>query len=122
MMTTEIDPLELLVLWWRAEAQWSPVEGYPHECPSTMGWRASRQYDYGIDSNGADETDARGRLIRHIGGVVSSIEEPYRTALYMLARNRAAGVSVWRSARLPEDQDERAELVAEAVAMFVERV
>jgi hypothetical protein len=29
---------------------------------------------------------------------------------------------VWRSARLPENEDERAELVADAVQMFVERV
>ena len=113
------DPIELLVLWWRAESGWSPVQGYPAECPSTAGWRASRQYDSGMDSNGAAETDARGALIRHIGHVVASIDDPYRTALYMLARNRASGVSVWTSARLPQDDDERAELVAEALHRFV---
>lgn len=117
-MTPDVDALELLVLWWRAESQWTPVEGYPHECPSTAGWRASRQYDFGQDSNGAGETDARGHLIRHISSIVASIEEPYRTALYLVARNRALGVSVWRSARLPQDQDERAEIVAEAVERF----
>ena len=118
-LTPEVDPLELLVLWWRAESQWTPVEGYPMECPSTRGWRASRQYD---DHNGAQETDERGLLIRHIGQVVASIPQPYRTALYMVARNRALGESVWSSARLPENQDERAEVVADAVQMFAERV
>jgi len=54
--------------------------------------------------------------------VVASIPDPYRTALYLVARNRATGVSVWRSTRLPENEDERAELVADAVQMFVERV
>jgi hypothetical protein len=112
--SADIDPLELLVLWWRAESGWSPVEG-----PSTRGWRASRQYD---DANGALDTDERGALIRHIGQVVASIPDPYRTALYLVARNRATGVSVWRSTRLPENEDERAELVADAVQMFVERV
>lgn len=121
-MAEPIDALELLVLWWRSESQWTPVEGYPHECPSTSGWRASRQYDFGQDSNGAGETDARGALIRHIGGVVQSIDEPYRTALYLLARNRACGVSVWRSPRLPQDDDARAELVAEALSRFSELV
>ena len=116
------DYVELLVLWWRAERDWSPVEGYPMECPSTRGWRSSRQYDYGQDSNGAGETDARGSLIRHIGAVVQGMEEPYRTALYLLARNRATGVSVWLSPRLPADQDERAEIVAEALQRFAERV
>ena len=117
--SADIDPLELLVLWWRAERGWTPVEGYPVECPSTRGWRASRQYD---DANGALDTDERGLLIRHIGQVVASIPDPHRTALYLVARNRATGVSVWRSARLPENDDERAELVADAVQMFVERV
>lgn len=119
LAVSEIDPLELLVLWWRAERGWTPVEGYPMECPSTRGWRASRQYD---DANGALDTDQRGALIRHIGHVVASIPDPYRTALYLVARNRATGVSVWRSARLPENEDARAELVADAVQMFVERI
>jgi hypothetical protein len=113
------DALSLLVLWWRAESQWSPVEGFPPECPSTRGWRVSRQYD---DDSGAAEVDQRGMLIRHISSIVNSIEEPYRTALYLVARNRATGVSVWRSARLPDDEDERAEIVAEAVVRFTELV
>lgn len=115
----EIDPYELLVLWWRSEQQWSPVEGYPSECPSTRGWRTSRQYD---DGNGAFETDARGQLIRHIGHVVASIDEPYRSALYLVARNRASGVSVWDSPRLPKDEMQRMAVISDAVEMFAERV
>lgn len=116
---SEIDPIELLVLWWRAERDWTPVEGFPVECPSTRGWRASRQYD---DGNGAQDTDQRGMLIRHIGQVVAQIEQPYRTALYMVARNRASGTNVWRSPRLPEDATKRAELVAEAIDRFAAAV
>lgn len=106
------DTLELLVLWWRYESQQQHVDGYPRECPSTAGYRASRQYD---DGNGALETDARGLLAARVGHAVDSLPEPYRTALYMLARNRALGAEVWRSPRLPEDGDERAAVVAEAV-------
>lgn len=115
MAMTEFDPLELLVLWWRAESQWTPVEGFPQECPSTRGWRASRQYD---DFNGAQDIDERGLLIRHIGQVVAQIEQPYRTALYMVARNRASGTNVWSSPRIPGDATQRAQLVAEAIDRF----
>jgi hypothetical protein len=114
-----IDPIELLILWWRVESCWTPVEGYPKECPSTQGYRASRQHD---GDNGAAETDARGKLASHIGAVIARIEEPHRTALAFLARNRSSGASVWVSPRLPADEDARAELVADALAMFVDRL
>jgi len=107
--------IELLMLWWRHESQWSPVQGYPVECPSTAGYRASRQYD---DANSAQETDARGKLAASVGHAVQAIEEPYRSCLYMLARNRATGVSVWRSPRVPVDATERARMVARALDML----
>jgi hypothetical protein len=112
------DALDALAMWWRAEREWTPVRGFPAECPSCRDYRTSTRYDSGPDGNGADETDARGRMIRHIGGLVQSIEEPYRTALYMTARNRALGVSLWCSPRLPADPTERAHVVAEAVERF----
>lgn len=114
-MKRDIDLIELLVLWWRHESQWSPVEGYPAECPSTAGYRASRQYD---DGNGAQETDARGQLAQHIGRIVANIGEPHRSALHLVARNRSSGVSVWTSVRLPADADARARVVAEAMELF----
>ena len=94
-MKRDIDLIELLVLWFRTESQWTPVEGYPIECPSTAGYRASRQYDC---DNGAQESEARGRLARHVGFIVAGMDEPYRSALHLLARNRSSGgaVSAWR--------------------------
>lgn len=118
MSARDFDPLDVLAMWWRAEKDWTPVQGYPTECPSCRDYRTSRQYDSGAGGNGADETDARGRLIKHIGGLVQSIDEPYRTALYMTARNHATGVSVWMSPRLPADPTARAEIVGEAVERF----
>ena len=116
-MKRDIDLLELLVLWWKYESAWTPVEGYPQECPSTAGYRASRQYD---DANGAMETDARGQLAQHIGRIVASIDEPHRSALHMVARNRSSGVSVWTSVRLPADADARAVIVAVAMDLFAQ--
>lgn len=109
------DLIDMLCLWWRCESQWMPVAGYPHECPSTHGYRASRQHD---DGNGAFETDERGRLAISIGEAVQRVPEPHRTALYFLARNRATGAQVWMSPRLPIDPDERAEMVSAALEMF----
>ena len=106
------DILDMLVFWWRYERGWLPVAGYPEECPSTRGYKVSSQYD---TDNGAEETDARGMLAKRIGHAVASIDEPYRSALYLLARNSSTGVSVWISPRLPTDDTERAQLVAEAV-------
>lgn len=45
---------------------------------------------------------------------VSQMEEPFRTAIYLNARNCYTGRSVWQSPRLPTDVIERAEIVAKA--------
>lgn len=119
-MNRDIDAIGLLVLWYRCEqAGAMRALGYPAECPTTRGYKASRQYD---DGNGASETDERGQMAKTVGKVVDGMPEPYRTALYVLARNRSTGADVWRSARLPMGELERAEIVGEALAMFIEQV
>lgn len=115
-----LDAVSLLVAWWKyTRARDLMGLGLPVECPSTAGYKASRQYD---DINGAHETDSRGELLRHVGSLVDGIAEPYRTALYVLARNRSTGVSVWISPRLPADKDEVAEITAEALARFADLI
>jgi hypothetical protein len=119
-MKREHDAIGLLVLWYRCEQAGAlRILGFPAECPSTQGYKASRQYD---DSNGAAEIDERGSMAKAVGNIVNSLQEPYRTALYFVARNRATGAEVWRSPRLPADKDERAHVVSEALALFLERV
>lgn len=115
-MKHDIDPIELLVMWHRYESKWLPVDGYPSECPSTAGYRASRQYD---SDNGAVEVEEYARLARYVGDVVRGIDEPYRTALCILARNQSTGAAVWRSVRLPDDRTEVAHITAEAVDRFL---
>lgn len=111
----ETDLIDALVFWWRYESAWLPVEGYPSECPSTAGYRTSKQHD---TDNGAFETDRRGVWAKSIGEAVNRVKQPERTALYMMARNRATGVQVWRSPRLPADDVERAAMVAAALELF----
>ena len=96
-----------------------PVEGYPRECPSTAGYRASRQYD---SDNGSSDADNLSRLVHHIGGVIEQMEDPHRTAIKLFARNRATGASVWRSPRLPDDKELAAEITQEAIEIFTMRV
>jgi hypothetical protein len=107
--------ISLLVLCHRLESMSSL--GYPPECPSCREYITSRQYD---DQNGAFETHERGQMALMVGRMRDSLDEPYRTALRIFARNRATGVSVWHSPRLPEDRDEYAELVANGMAMLSE--
>lgn len=115
MSLPDTDLIDALVFWWRFESSWLPVEAYPTECPSTAGYRTSRQHD---SDNGAFETDQRGQFARRIGEAVGRVRQPERTALYVLARNRACGVQVWQSPRLPSDDVERAEVVADALELF----
>lgn len=113
------DAIGLLVLWYRCEQSGALRGlGYPAECPSTRGYKTSRQYD---DINGAAETDERGELAREVGHAVNGMPEPYRTALYFVARNHATGAQVWRSPRLPEGEKLK-ELISESLALFLQRV
>lgn len=110
------DVIDLLVLWHRLESP-NLVRGYPVECPTTAGWKASTQYD---DFNGAQETSMRAMAARRVGFLVGELPEPKRTALAFLARNRATGISVWISPKLPTDKVERANLIADALADLME--
>lgn len=112
--------ISLLVLWHRLENM-PHVAWYPHECPY-LNPVSSRQHDFGPNSNGAGDTDERGRMAMRIGKAVDGMDEPFRTAIKMLARNRATGIQVWISPRLPQDKDARAELVSEAMSMLAEMV
>lgn len=114
-MKRDIDLIELLCLWHKRMSNWTPVEGYPRECPSTSGFKGSRQFD---DVNGQQEAEFTSRLVARLDGIIRSIEEPYQSALCLLARNKASGISVWVSPRLPADKDARAVVVARALELF----
>lgn len=48
--------------------------------------------------------------------------EPYRNAIYILARNCYTGRNVWLSPRLPKDPLERGAIVVEARRMLTEKL
>lgn len=61
--------------------------------------------------------DSRGQ-----GGLPDTKEQPYRSAIYCVARNACLGVNVWASPRLPESLEERAIVVMEARNMVMRRL
>ena len=71
----------------------------------------SRQYD---DSNGKLDDDLDERRAKAVDFAVSKMLDPWRAAIYMLARNLYTGSSVWESPRLPQSRIDRERIVFQA--------
>ena len=69
------------------------------------------QHEGQQDQLDADIDTAQCRQVDH---EVRQLEDPYRTAIYLDARNLCTGVAVWNSRRLPSDPQERAVIVKAA--------
>jgi hypothetical protein len=82
-------------------------------------YRPSRQYD---DWNGALDTDLEARRSAQVDFEVSEMIEPWKTAIYCLARNLYTGRTVWSSPRLPEDHVARANIVVRARVILTGRL
>jgi len=68
------------------------------------------------------EDEIHGSMMEAIDFQVSEMKDPYRAAIYALARNLSTGRSVWLSPRLPVDPLERATVVAEARNQITKRL
>ncbi len=106
---------EALRTWHVWASSGRPVEGYPTECPSCRMSRARNRADTQYDDA---EQSRSTEIAQFLDGLISQFEDPYRTALAINARNITTGVNVWVSARLPENRQKRAEVIAEARSMF----
>lgn len=53
---------------------------------------------------------------------VSEMQEPYKAAIYITARNCYTGRSVWLSPRLPADPAERGAIIGEAKRQLTKRL
>ena len=60
------------------------------------------------------EDDAERGQMQAVEFAVEHMADPYRTAIYILARNCYTGRNVWLSNRLPSDPAQRADIVAKA--------
>jgi hypothetical protein len=111
---------ELLAAWhsW-ADQDRRTAAGYPTSAAGCQMYRCSRQWD---SINGAFDQDHDNAEMECLDFHVSCIPQPYRTAIAINARNLHQGLHVWRSARLPENDIERAQMVADAREKLVQRL
>ena len=101
--------------WLRQWHAWSRTHtystGFYSVNPACRQSRASKQYDY---ENGSIDAHVDAIEMEAVDAIINAIDDPWRTALSIQARNLWAGVSVWRSPRLPADEAQRAVLLLEA--------
>jgi hypothetical protein len=113
MKNADIDSVldDLLSSWHKWSAQYQYGKGYPSTDIACRQARISRQYD---DENGALDASVENSVMEAFDAAMDRIEQPWRTALSIQARNFATGARVWSSPRLPADPMERAILTTEA--------
>jgi hypothetical protein len=68
------------------------------------------------------EDELNGKIMAAVDFQVSEMQDPHRSAIYVLARNLYTGRSVWLSPRLPKDAMERGEVIAAARIMLTRRL
>lgn len=98
------EALDSLLCQWH---QWGSVsrlgKGFNTKALVCGDYRISRQYD---DVSGALDADLDDHTMRVIDFQVSEMQDPYRSAVYFLAKALTVGNSAFRSPRLPEDKIE----------------
>ena len=116
---TDQDTLNSLLESWHRWAQ-----GYQHcaginSSPMFRNSKTSRGWDT-VDDIVSHEIDA-GQMAA-IDFHVMQLCDVYRTAIAICARNLFTGRSVWTSARLPENLEDRAKIVGEARSALAVRL
>mgnify|MGYP001568630850 CR=1 FL=1 len=127
MMRNESDSIldDLLSRW----HSWCRGNKYQNEAaadPAFKGHRSSRQWDTLDEVIESDLTTATMECMDFVicgdkrgqGGM----DEPYRSAIHVNARNCCTGREVWLSPRLPKDREERRLLVLEARNILLRRL
>lgn len=112
-MQADIDNIlnDLLAKWHRYCAGYSYGKGYPSTDVSCRQSRTSRQYDY---ENGAMDASVDNAIMEAFDAAMDRVDQPWRTALSVQARNLHTGSAVWSSPRLPADPMERGVILLEA--------
>lgn len=112
-MQSDIDTVlnDLLASWHKWCSRYQFGKGYPSSDVACRQSKTSRQYD---DQNGALDADVDQTIMEAFDAAMERVEQPWRTALSIQARNMATGAAVWSSPRLPQDPIERSILIMEA--------
>jgi len=103
---------DLLSRWhhWQTQ-QSSTTRGHAGRSLVVGDYIASRQYD---DVNGALYDDEEDVAMRAMQSNVDNMAEPYRSAVYVIARALCLGTSAFTSPRLPQFPAERDRVIAHA--------
>lgn len=108
----------LLADWHQWARGWQHVSGHEASAMFT-GVRSSRQWDA---ENEVTEASLHSSQMQAVDFCVGELEPLHRTAIGINARNLCTGRSVWTSARLPTDLQERAELLATARNLLLDKL
>lgn len=113
---------DVLSAWhhWQIDRSARVGRGFSNSSPVVGEFHlTSRQYD---DQNGAlyeDEEDERMGIVQ---AQVNEMDDPYRSAVYVMARAIYLGVRVFHSPRLPERADVRDLVIATARVQLILRL
>jgi hypothetical protein len=95
------------------------VRGYASRALVCGEFRVSRQYD---DVSGALDDELDNTTMKTLDFQVTEMAEPYRSAIYALAKNLTTGVTVFLSPRLPQSKEARDMVIAQARQMLTARL
>lgn len=110
---------DILAEWHRWQCAQPVTRGFASRALVCGEYQISRQYD---DQNGALDSDLQNSTMKTVDFQVQQMLDPHKAAVYAQARSLACGVSVWTSARLPGDKEQRAVIVAEARMQITKRL
>lgn len=119
--------LEEILSRWHNWMREKPVNGVDRmddpafrDAPTRSGWDSSGDViDAELNAQTMRAVDF------HVGGDMrgqGGMQEPHRSAIYILARNCYTGRKVWLSPRLPKDPEERGILIQEARNILVRKL
>lgn len=110
---------ELLILWHNHLSNGRTAKGYDRKTSVAGDFKVSRQWD---DQNGALDDDLEMRKVTQVDYAVNELVDPYRAAIYCIARGLTCGLMVWNSPRLPAVEADRQIVVRSARGQMIFRL
>lgn len=105
---------DILVRWHAWADRQVMVRGYASVAAGFSLYRSAGHWDAEPDDELVERT-----LMHAVHRAIDAIEQPWRTAVHLQARNLVSGVDVWTSPRLPQDRAQREQLLDEARRMLL---